>query len=198
VVPPPAPQAPDWHPEIVRGIPFFLVPIPRDGDAPKRKASEVLAELFPGMAADKDTRALLSRLYGTANIAFLAMEGADAAALKKVRPPQPPAEGRALWWAISDWRSYREVKGNLPLGLSWLYLANARPQVKPGDSLKILLLVSNDYLLRHRLGYQLEHESDPHVLKPEQRTPAKLRAEPDRLIGEFIKRHAVPGEAGAK
>lgn len=193
--PPPAPEAADWRPEIVFGIPFILTPIPPDGDAPKRKASEVLAGLFPGIAADKGTRALLSRLYGAAKIEFLAMEGADEAALKKAMPSRPPAEGRALWWAISKWQPYREVKGNLPLGVSWWYLTNAQPpQVKPGDSLEILQLVCNDYLLRHRLGYQLEHESDPSVLKPEQRTPAELRAVLDRRIEGFIKQHAAPAE----
>ena len=197
----PQPPSLGWGSQVVNGVPYYLMPIPQDAGRPRRIAAEELAGLFKGMAEDRDTRDLLRRLHGGARVDFLVMEGADEATARKAASERPPVEGRAVCWVITSYPSLLIDKADdkfapgisqcLQVFLGWTCLTKLNAE-SVLENHEIMVLVCNDYLLRHRSGYQLRHGDFPpgalSEYRPEERPPEKLRAELDKEIGEVVKR----------
>jgi hypothetical protein len=222
--PPDPPKAasallPEWDSEVFSGLPYYLEPVPREVAGPPPTAAEVLAGLFQGMADDKETRALLVRLHGGARVEFRVMQGADKEVARRTIPERPLAECRAVHWVVTSWTSYPIPKEDdkqapgisrcLPVGVGWTYLfkldlkAAVPSQIALlADSPQIMVLVCNDYLLRHQLGHQIRHDDFPPgnlaEYKPEERPPDILRGELDRKIAETVKRWNTLPSPGRK
>jgi hypothetical protein len=215
---PPVAPAPAREPDrsVLSDIAVYLMPVAADA-RPPGDGEAVWDGLWPGIAADAESRALLGRLYGGAPAALVA--GPDAGA-------SGPAPGAGLAVVlrvdarrVEDRFSTRRghVAGRIDLhrestaqfhparfhapagtppedvlGKAFAAAMDAQP-----DDLDILLLVANDYLLRHRPGWQLaSHGFSADAVAVPTGGPAALRSDLDRRISDYLGRHAVGADLG--
>jgi hypothetical protein len=173
--------------------------------------------LLPGMTKDADTRKLIEHLFGGAPCEFVVLEQDQA-------PPKAPSVARGVFLGVrrinlaavqksrytptgavftppppgSKLRVHRgpnfKVIDCLRVTLSWEYLAELPRQEIGIDSLPVVFIAINDYLLRHRLGCQLQHaifplrQSGESIVEAEGEVRAALQAR----IEEHLKRYNLP------
>jgi hypothetical protein len=213
---PPSPREPDFV--VLRNLPVYLMPVAADAIAARRPGDEVWDALLPGIAADADSRTLLSRLYQNAPTELReGPVGQDAGS-------QAPAEGLAVavrvhaqrfkdrvstrqghvYGLVDLWRvstvqfhpaRFHHPEGTPPeqaLGQGLAAALAGQP-----DDFEVLLLVANDYLLRKQPGWQLfSHGFSADAIQVPTGGLAELRADLDRRIDDYVKRHTVSADLG--
>jgi hypothetical protein len=217
----PGPKVLEWTQDAsFRGIPGYLVPVEQGAPGKMPPLEEVWKGLYPGMTKDADTRKLMEHLFGGVPVEFVFLEGdralpeaprAARAVFLGVRPTRPadiqktrhypngaffnpPPPG--IKFPMPD-----KVIDCLQVTLSWVYRAELGfPKGGPGglehqiDSLPVLFMAINEYLLRHRLGCQLLHTVLPgrkdrqSIVEEEGAVRARLEAR----IEEHRKRYNLP------
>lgn len=206
------------------GLGVLLLPITTDAKAAPPSAVPVWRDLYPKLAADGESQRLLQRLYAGVRVDCRVLDGDadfDEKGVEQARPERGPAvllslharqpgqertyDGeqakalgydRALYGVLSYGRVIRLSRGEPGLPDS---AAAALDSV--ADDLEVLYLVTNDYLLRHAPGWQLNFRGGPgvspdHVTK-RQKNATDLRRELDRRVEEHLRRHAA-GKHGAE
>jgi len=202
---PPAKPSPYRNSFSARNWTYYLRPLPAPTPGPRPDAATVWRDLFPGMVADQETRALLRRLYGGLSVEAMALESeaADDGALVA-----PPSEGFAIALRLANLGA--EVKktpdGETLFGLMALgratSIAGAAPaaeslggfadqlRAQPADR-AAFALSAEDYLLRHQTGWLLV--GGP-IFDDKQKLPANAteqRADLDRRIQAHADQAAV-------
>jgi hypothetical protein len=155
---------------------MFLVPIP-DAAAGKAPAPEdAWRDLYAGMSRDAETQRLIRHLFGGVPTQFILLD-ADKEAAERALPEAPPTR-RAVVLGVrptpllnETWRHPRSwTSPNRPgpetleadkfvrchwVSLDYAFqaeLASLREEIHGGG---VLILAVNEYLFRHRLGYQV-------------------------------------------
>ena len=213
---PPSTREPDFV--VQHDLPVYLMPVAADATAVRRPGDEVWDALLPGIAADAESRKLLSRLYRDAPAEFrVGPVGQDASG-------QAPGDGLAVAVRVHA-RRYEDristrrghVYGLVDLGRvstvnfhpdRFHAAAGTPPEdvvgkafsaalaAQPND-VEVLLLVANDYLLRKQPGWQLfSHGFSADAVRVPTGGPAELRADLDRRIDDYIKRHSASADPG--
>jgi hypothetical protein len=189
---------------------YFLPIGPKEAE--RRPALEVWKSLFPGMASDPDTKALLRRLYNDLPVDLVVVpEGAVKTKAAMDRVAGPPAPGFAVVLRVAAERVLHEVGGGDTVG-SLGYRRDMRVKrgeksanvveldkdgnvvsVAPPHDQAILLLAMNDYLLRTKAGYGafVTGPDTPQSIRSRFPTHDKeaMRANVDRRIADYLNRY---------
>jgi hypothetical protein len=199
------PREPRWdNQEAWSYVPFFLAPI-AEPDEPLPPVEEVWSTLFEGMAADPETHALLRRLCVGTDMKLTARESHGPDEEKVTRERQldpPPIDQRSgfleLRTALPGQRGVDRYAACLNVRVCcslYLYMdGHFLRRDNRSTALDLMRLLANDYLLRHRRGYQLVHGEVMFVrggptwdAVPEiEGSPDLLRRRLDMEISDFV------------
>jgi len=149
-----------WPTQITSGVPAYLAPVTYDPTVKILPVAEVWANLYAQLVKDPETQALFKRLHGDVPVTIVAMD-AKAAAERGDKPPPVPPTPSAVHLAFRETMG-RVAEGDtkcliVTLSYSWFQAPPQRVWQEGKDTLKVYLLVINDYLLRSRSGYFLRH-----------------------------------------
>jgi len=172
-------------------------------DATHQSAQEVWHNLLRDLAADSESQKLLQQLNAGMAVELVVLEGSapfNFEAVKQARPrenfsvrftlhgKQPGewvAKEGALYGILSYGRFFRLKKGDPRLPASVVEAVESGPEM--------IYLVTNDHLLRRSKGWQFVLVDGPKVspdyITKRKNASVELRAEVDRRVAEFLKRH---------
>jgi hypothetical protein len=210
-----APPTPAWDDSYggATDVEIYFLPVgPKD--AGRRPALEVWRALFAGMAPDPDTKTLLRRLYNDLPVELVvvpAQAAKDKGAMDRVAAPPRPDFAVVLRVAAEP--DLHEVRGGDRVGslgcrrdtrvkrgeksTDFVRLdndGNIADSVRPDDT-AILLLVTNDYLLRTKAGYcAFQGTADSQIIRSKFPTLdlEAMRANLDQQIADYLKRYQAP------
>jgi hypothetical protein len=194
----------------------FLMPFPKD--APPTDGVKVWQNLLQGMVADRETRALLAKLYGGVTVELYA--DPDQKTAINVGDPNwkatLPEDGKPLVFlhmhtgpASAEGASKDGLRGTLDWGrlgrltkveptaafgpINQALGGSRQPEV---DDYLAILLAANDYLLRHQAGWQLLDGRTTPVSKVEPLigTAVERRVDLEREMTKYQERFPETGK----
>jgi hypothetical protein len=187
-------------------VPFYLAPISSVDVHSVPSLEQTWEDLFAGMAADPESGKLFQKLCHGANVHLKSLVVADPDEERKaqqVLPPPPPADQPSGYLELRRTATVAATRGGgtfvncVNVQVCWslyLYLGGHPLQSADGTpEVNLILLLVNDYLLRHEFGCQLRHGSVPEQQGPQDGsaanvipgTPTEIRAELDQQIASF-------------